>query len=338
MENEGNERTTGIYAVAKAAGVSVMSVSRAMRGVDGISAKKRDAILAIARDLNYVPNNNARALSQTNADLIGISLPTLFNDVFADVLIGMRGTIRRAGYSTVIDTMDYDADMELRWVKRLLSWRPAAIILTGVDHHPDLRGLLKDAQIPTLETWDYSDDPIDICVGIDHFAAGAELAIAIAELGYTKPAFVGVEPGQDTRADKRALGIESVFEQPLLRIAADTENAFRMGAAGMRDLLAHETPDVVFFLNDHMAFGGLVAAQSAGLSVPEDIGIVGFNALDLNTVLPMPLTTMETPRRIMGVTGARQLLARLNGIDAERALTLPVKFIPGATTRRCTSS
>ncbi len=327
------DKQSGIYAVAAEAGVSVMSVSRAMRGVDGISAKKRDAILEIARRLNYVPNSNARALSQANADLIGISLPTFANDVFADVLEGTRGTIRRAGFSTVIDTTEYDPEAERRWVERLLSWRPAGLILTGVDHHSDVRSMLRDAKIPTLETWDYDPDPIDVVVGIDHVAAGAQLGTEIRKLGYEKPAFIGVARGHDARADKRLLGLRSVFEVPIARIATKPANSFRMGSEAMHQLLQDHAPDVVFFLNDHMAFGGLIAAQSQGLKVPDDIGVVGFNALDLNTVLPIPLTTMQTPRRVMGVTGARRLLARLNGVKGERATALPVTFVPGATTR-----
>ncbi|WP_179379379.1 LacI family DNA-binding transcriptional regulator [Jannaschia marina] len=325
--------TSGIYTVAAEAGVSVMTVSRAMRGVEGVSAKKREAILQIARRLNYVPNSNARALSQTNADLIGISLPTLVNDVFADILDGMRGTFERAGYSTVIDTTEYDEARELRWVSRLLSWRPAALVLTGVHHHPDLKPMLRDAGIPTLETWDFAPDPIDICVGVDHRAAGAEVAAYVKGLGYRRPAFVGASPGTDPRADARAVGVGSVFDTPLLRPVLTHDNPFRVGAAGLRAALTEGEPDVIFFLNDLMAFGGLTAAEAAGRGVPGDLGIVGFNALGLNTVLPVRLTTVSTPRRQMGVMGARSLLARLNGVRGARATPLAVEVQPGGTTR-----
>ncbi len=333
MSRKPRDPASGIRAVAAEAGVSVMSVSRAMRGVEGVSAVKREAILKIARRLNYVPNSNARALSQTNADLIGISLPNLLNDVFADVLDGMRGTIQRSGYFTVIDTTEYDPDVELRWVSRLLSWRPAALVLTGVDHHPELAPMIRAAGVPTLETWDYRADPIDICVGLDHVAAGADLARYVHGLGYRTPGFVGARPGMDPRADARVRGIEQIFAEPLARAGAAPENAFRMGAEGTRALLRDVRPDVVFYLNDLMAFGGTTVLQGMGLRVPEDIGVVGFNALGLNTVLPVPLTTMSTPRRRMGVLGARNLLARLHGVEGERAVALPATVEPGGTTR-----
>ena len=325
--------TSGIYAVAAEAGVSVMTVSRAMRGVEGVSIARREAILQIARRLNYVPNSNARALSKANADLVGISVPNLLNDVFADVLQGMRGTIQKAGYYTVIDTTEYDAEVELRWVSRLLSWRPAALILTGIDHHPDLAPMLRTAGVATLETWDFCPDPIDICVGLDHVAAGEDIGRFVEGLGYRAPAFVGAHPGTDPRADARVRGLEKVFGAPLLRVGADTDNAFLMGAGGARDLLRDHQPDVVFFLNDLMAFGGMTVAQELGLGVPDDIGVVGFNALGLNSVLPVPLTTVSTPRHRMGVTGAGNLLARMNGVEVTRAVALPVRVEPGGTTR-----
>jgi LacI family transcriptional regulator, gluconate utilization system Gnt-I transcriptional repressor len=91
--------------------------------------------------------------------------------------------------------------------------------------------------------------------------------------------------------------------------------------------------DVVFFLNDHIAFGGMMAAERAGLNVPNDLGIVGFNGIDLNHVLARPITTMSTPRRQMGLVGARHLLARLSGIAPPRNTHLPCTLCPGQTTR-----
>nr|WP_092647394.1 LacI family DNA-binding transcriptional regulator [Jannaschia faecimaris] len=240
MAGRTRDTTSGIYAVAAEAWVIVMTVSRAMRGVEGVSTARREAILQIARRLNYVPNSNARALSQANADLIGISVPNLLNDVFADVLQGTRGTIQKAGYFTVIDMTDYNMEVELRWVSRLLSVRPAALILTGIGHYPDSRSTLRAAGVPTLDTWDFSLDPIDVCVDLDHVPAGADLARYVHELGYRSPAFVGARVGMDPRADARLRGLETVFRAPVVRTGAAPENAFRMGAERAR--LAEGSP------------------------------------------------------------------------------------------------
>ena len=331
----------GIHTVAQAAGVSLMTVSRAMRGVDGVSAGTRTRIVRLAAEMGYFPNSAARALAVTNSTLVGISLPTLLNDVFADVLSGMRRTLDQAGYSSVIDTSDYVLGRELDWAERTLAWRPAALILTGVDHDAGLRARLAAGRMPVLEVWDVTDDPIDICVGIDHLGAGLTLARHVASLGYRAPAYVGAPPGVDPRADKRFEGLARAFAgvgaRAPLRVAVTGDNSFVAGAEGFGRIdwarPAAERPDVVFFLTDNMAFGGLMAAQRAGFDVPGDLGIAGFNGLDLVTVLPRPITTLRTPRRGIGVRGVQNLLARLNGVTVPRVVRLDCELLPGATVR-----
>lgn len=328
--------------VARRADVSIMSVSRAIRGVEGVSEKKRAEILKIARQMKYMPNSAARSLAVANSNLIGISLPTFAADVFAEILNGMRQTFDTAGYSSVIDTTEYNSESELNWVRRLLSWQPAAIILTGTDHHPETRELLRASPIPVLEIWDHTDDPIDICVGIDHFMAGQLIGEHAVSLGYQRPAFVSTPRGHDKRADARLEGIRRVFSQqraaPVIAARPPLGNAFVTGFEGTKNLLADHAPDIICYLNDHMAFGGLMCCQAQGLSVPDDIGVVGFNGLDLGSVLPIKLTTVRTLRRLMGITGARQLLARINGVPTERITTLPLELQPGQTTRMQTDN
>ncbi len=320
--------------VAAKAGVSIMSVSRALRGVEGVSEKKRTEILKLARQMKYMPNSNARSLVVANSNLIGISLPTFAGEVFAEILSGMRGTFDSAGYSSVIDTTEYSRTAELSWVKRLLSWQPAAIILTGIDHDPETRALLQASKIPVLEIWDHTGDPIDACVGIDHFSAGELMGQHAMELGYCRPAFVTTPRGHDIRADARLEGVRSVFSGAEIRASRPPlGNAFLTGFHGTLKLIEGGTPDVIFYLNDHMAFGGMMACGQAGLQVPDQIGIVGFNGLDITGVLPVKLTTIKTPRRLMGITGARTILAKINGVSVEAAKALPVELVAGETTR-----
>ncbi|WP_298974190.1 LacI family DNA-binding transcriptional regulator [uncultured Roseobacter sp.] len=330
-------KPTKIEDVARKADVSIMSVSRAIRGVEGVSEKKRAEILKIARQMKYMPNSAARSLAVANSNLIGISLPTFAGEVFAEILNGMRQTFDTAGYSSVIDTTEYNREAELNWVRRLLSWQPAAIILTGIDHHPETRELLKASPIPVLEIWDHTDDPIDICVGIDHFQAGRMIGEHAISLGYQRPAFVSTPRGHDKRADARLEGIRDVFAEqrstPVIAERPALGNAFVTGFDGTASLLSDYAPDVICYLNDHMAFGGLMCCQAKGFSVPEDIGVIGFNALDLASVLPIKLTTVRTLRRLMGITGARNLLARINGVPTEQSKVLPLEFQAGQTTR-----
>ncbi|MFN3846199.1 MAG: LacI family DNA-binding transcriptional regulator [Paracoccaceae bacterium] len=325
---------TRIGDLAARVGVSAMTVSRALRGVEGVSEAKRAEILSLAKRLNYLPDMTARSMAVANSNLVGIALPTLFNDVFADVLSGMRGTFRSAGFATVIETTDYDRAREAEWVERLLSWRPAGIVLTGFDHDASVRRMLGGAGVPVVEIWDWRPDPIDLCVGIDHRAAGQELGAHVRDLGYRRPAFIGAPEGRDSRAEQRLVGLEQAFGGSVPVVRPSQSNAFEAGLAGGDDLLRRELPDVIFCLNDHIAFGALLACSAAGLTVPGDIGIVGFNGLPLAHVLPVPLTTMRTPRREMGVLAAQALLARRHGVAQGAGRCLTCTIVAGATTRR----
>ncbi len=328
-----------VSAVAEATGVSIMTVSRVMRGVEGVSPDKRAEILHVAKSMGYRPNRSAASLATAQSTLIGISLPTLFNEVFADILDGMRRVFERAGFDIVLENSDYDLQREANWVERILDWHPAAVVLSGIDHAGSVRDHLRQAATPTLEIWDICDDPIDICVGIDHEAAGRLLGKHLLQLGYRSPAYVGVEAGRDQRAEKRLNGLRTVFSEAgcsaVTAIRSHRHASFETGMIGTLSILQSSAvqPDCICYLNDHMAFGGLMTCERHGLDVPGDIGIAGFNDLGINAVLAKPLTTIVTPRLLMGSVGAQQLVARIHGAKVDRCRVVPVTLSTGLTTR-----
>ena len=223
-----------------------MSDSRAIRGVDGVSPKTRENILRIARRIGYQPSRVAGSLATTNSTLIGVSVPTLFDAVFAEIFDGMRDTFIRAGMETIIETNEYDPVREAVWIERMVSWTPAGVILTGADHSAEAHARLKAARIPVLEIWDVSSDPIDLCVGIDHRAAGFDMGRHLALLGYRRPTYVGVPDGRDPRAEKRIAGLRAAFAEvgavlrPEIRI--DGSPSFETGRLGARRALEQATP------------------------------------------------------------------------------------------------
>ena len=336
--NDPNAKTAKIEDVAAAAGVSIMSVSRALRGVEGVSKPTRERIEKIADEMGYRPSRLAGSLARAMSNLVCISVPTLFDAVFAEILDGMRETLMHAGYETMIETSDYDLDREAAWIERMITWSPAALVLSGTDRDPAVRDRLMAAGIVTLELWDVCAEPIDLCVGLDHFAAGAEMGAHLAGLGYCRPAYIGVTAGRDPRAEKRMNGMFSGFgpvagEKTIVRV--DGPPSFEAGYRGADEALDRSPqPDVLYFLNDHLAFGGLMACQKHNIDVPGDVGVAGFNALNINNVLPHRLTTTETPRALMGRTAARKLVAALQGVRTENRIVMPVKLIEGRTTRR----
>lgn len=325
--------------VAEKANVSIMSVSRAMRGVEGISQAKREEILRIARSIGYYPNRVAVSLAASSSNLIGVSVPTLFGTVFAEIYDAMRGSFEKAGFATVIDITDYSMAHEEAWVERMISWRPAGLILSGVDHSETTRERLLKSNIPILEIWDHTPNPIDLCVGIEHLKTGAQMGKYLTDLGYKSPAYVGVKQGKDARADRRLAGLSNSFVDAggafihIERSSNDT--SFESGFVATTQLLkaVNEKPDVICYLNDNMAFGGLMACERLGLTCPDDLGIVGYNGLNINKVLQNRITTSITPRRKMGELGAKNLIAKILGARTESSVSLPVNIEIGQTTR-----
>ena len=328
--------------VARVAGVSTMSVSRALRGVDGVSAETRLRIEKIADELGYVPSRLAGSLARATATLVCISVPTLFDGVFAEIVNGMRATFIHAGLETLIETSDYDPAREAAWIERMITWSPAGLLICGVDRDPAVRARLLEAKIPTVEFWDVTDEPIDLCIGLDHHAAGADLGRYLADLGYRRPAYVGIAKGRDLRSEKRAAGLKAAFAEVgarLRRVRVNGPPSFETGKIGAEKALGlTPRPDVLCFLNDHLAFGGLTGCQSLGIAVPEEIGLAGFNDLNINNVLPRRMTTIRTPRMRMGQTSARLLVAALGGVRTETRVVLPVELVTGETTRRVIQS
>ena len=323
--------------VARATGVSIMTVSRALRGVEGVSEARRREIVRAARSLGYVPNRAAQTLAIANSNLVGMSFPTMFDQVFADMFDGMRATLDKAGFEVVLDLSNYDTGREARWVDRMLSWQPAGMVLTGVTHDEPLRERLRAGRIPTLEIWQAHDDPIDCVVGIDQAEAGAAVAHHLFERGFRSFAYVGMAPGTDDRSDQRFAGFCRAAQRLGLAepvgLLSPFPTSFEVGAARTEEALRdHGHVDAIFYLNDHLAFGGLCACERLGVRVPERLGVMGFNALDLRAVLPRALSTVQTHRRAMGETGIRNLLARINGARVPSRTVTPFDIVQGETT------
>ena len=338
------KRPAKIEDVARAAGVSIMSVSRVMRGVEGVSPAKRAEIRRIARSMGYSPSRVAGSLAAANSTLIGISIPTLFEAVFAEILEGMRDKFNKAGLQTIVETTDYGEHYEEKWVERMIAWHPAGVILSGVFHSRTTEERLRNSGIPTLEIWDYTDTPIDMCIGVDHLAAGYEMGRHLVGLGYRRPVYVGVRLNKDPRAEDRVQGLSKAFSEVGSGIHANSRLAetasFEGGMLGTIDVLDNNetTPDVICFLNDHMAFGGAMECERRGLSVSDDIGIVGFNGLNINKVLAKRITTSVTPRTLMGATAARMMVSRINGARTREKILMPVEIFEGDTTRDVTKT
>lgn len=326
-----------LEAIARAAGVSKMTVSRVLRGGTGFSDETRDKVLSEAARLGYVPNRLAAAFGADQAGtLVGMCVPRLTSGLFGHVLDGVDRALSRLGYQLMIGANNHSAEEEETWVRQVISWRPAGLILSGRNHTPGTVELLRRAALPVVELWDLTTSPIDMSVGFSHVDCGAEMARHLLGRGRRRAGYVGALARSDVMGAARLEGFRDMLARmghPLVdaEVLHDAPG-FYAGYCGMETLLARGKPlDVVYFHNDEMAIGGMAYCQSRGLRVPEDIGIAGWGGMEAASILPRRLTTTQVPTTVIGKAAAEALVARLKGEAGQEVTVIPTRLIAGET-------
>lgn len=321
--------------VARAAGVSEITVSRVVRARGPIAPETRARVEAAIARVGYVPNRLAGGLASAGSDLVGVVLPSLSNSVFPDVLRGLNAALGAGGLRTLVAVTDYDLDAEREAVTALLAWRPAALIVAGLEHRPETAALLKASGVTVVELMDVEGEPIDLAVGMSHTAAGAAAARRLVSRGRSRIGYVG-HGAKDLRAAKRRAGLEAALAKVGLRLEGarrtDDSSSVASGRAALACLLA-ERPDLdaVVFSNDDMALGGVFHCMAEGVAVPDRLALIGFNGLDLAAALPRPLTTVRTAREDVGRIAGEHVLARRRGEEPPDVTDVGFELVAGAT-------
>ena len=303
-------RKPTLEAVALAAGVSKMTASRALRGASDVSEDSMRKVIAAADRLGYVRNRLALSLSSNRTDLISVVVPSMTNIVFPEMLAGINDGLAGTDMQAVFGITDYEPTKEYDVIRNMLSWQPAAIIVTGLDQLPRTRQLLLQAEIPVIQIMDTDGEPIEFNIGLSHQKAGADMAHALLQAGRRKIGYVGSALDKDMRAVKRRSGFEQVLgENGLSFIAQAIAPGFSSSTLGKEltaELLSQRGDlDCIYYTNDDMAAGGLFAAMQRGVRVPEDLLLAGFNGLEITNSLPVQIATSRSPRREMGEIAAR---------------------------------
>jgi LacI family gluconate utilization system Gnt-I transcriptional repressor len=323
--------------IARATGVSKMTVSRVLRGGTGFSDDTREKVTAAAESMGYIPNRLAAAFgSLGSSTLVGICVPRLTSGLFGHVLDGVDRALSRLGYQVIIGTNNHAPEEEEAWVRQVASWRPAGLILTGRMHTAGTVELLRNSAMPVVEIWDLTTTPIDLAVGFSHWDCGAEMGQFLLRRGRRRAGYVGASAHADVMGRARMEGFEAALARggaPLVdREVLLDRPGFYPGFYGLETLLARQPDlDVVYFHNDEMAIGGLQFCQSRGIRVPEDLGIVGWGGMEAASVLPRRLTTTVVPTTAIGKAAAEVLVARVRGEACQDVTVLPTRLVPGET-------
>ena len=299
-----------------------MTVSRFMRNPELVSEQTRNKISKAVDDLGYIHNRAPMLLSQASTKTIGVLLPSLSNQLFASFTKGIESVTNKHGYEMLIAHYGYDEHMEERKIATLLSYQIDGIILTGTTHTSNTLKMLKNANIPVVESMELTDSPIDMVVGLDHEEAAYSAVKLMLDKGRSKVAYFGDR--LDVRTKHRMEGYDrAVLESGAQKYHFLTPNhsSFTLG----RELLNRaldECPDLdgVFCNNDDIAVGTILACHDKGIRIPEDISILGYNALDVGQAITPILTSVYTPRYEMGETCANILIDSLEDRPREQKI------------------
>jgi LacI family transcriptional regulator len=307
--------------VARAAGVSTATVSRALNQPGAVRPALRAKVLAAVERLGYVAHAGARALSLNRSGTVGAVVPTIDNAIFAQGLQAFQRRMAAAGRVVLLAFSDYDPLQEQAQAQALLARGVDALALTGISQRPELLARLAQRGLPWVHTGSFPAPDGAACVGFRNREAVMRAVQYLLDLGHRRIAMLaGITAGND-RAAERVAGVREALARAGLKLPAASmaESAYALQPAreAARRLLQAATPPTALVCgNDVLAFGALLECQALGIEVPRQLSVVGFDDLDMARQWRPALTTMHVPTERMWTLAAEELLARLEGTQA----------------------
>ena len=313
-----SQRSLTLRDVSHASGVSEMTVSRVLRNRGDVSDGTRQRVLDAAKELGYVPNKIAGALASQRVNLVAVIIPSMSNMVFPEVMTGISEVLNETDLQPVVGITNYLPKREEKVLYEMLSWRPSGVIIAGLEHSDASRAMMAAAGVPVVEIMDVDGQPVDAVVGISHRRAGLEMAREIVDAGYRRIGFLGTKMPMDHRARKRFEGFTQGLAKAGLEVA---DHVFYEGGSGFRkgremtQAVLDRTPDMdfLYYSNDMIAAGGLLYCLEKGIDVPGQLGLAGFNGMEILDGLPLKIATMDSARAEIGRQAARIVVDRTSG-------------------------
>ena len=316
--------------VARLAKVAPITVSRALRNPEQVSAEKRERILQAVKQTGYRVNPFARALKSGRSNVVLAFASNMFSEQFALALHACAEVLEAAGYLFLVGQTSYSYERETAAIRSLQALQPAAVMFTGVIELEANREILRGLDIPIMETWALPRDPIDMLVGFSNTEAGKLAAATLAKQGHRKVAYIGRKGG---RGALRLKGFrEGCLERGLHMVGellVDDVVGPSDGRRCLSELLERGMgAEALFCGNDLLALGCIMEARRRHISVPQSLAVIGFGDSDIAAEIPPGLTTIGVDSAALGRHAGEMLLARLSGrTTEERVRRLPLVLI-----------
>lgn len=320
--------------VARLAGVSPITVSRVVNRPELVTADTAAHVRAVIERTGYVPNLLAGGLASRRSRLVAALVPSITNGIFVEAVQALTDRLWDAGYQVLLGLSGYPATREDALLSAVLSRRPDAIYLTGINRSAAVRQRLLAARIPIVETWDMTPTPIDMLVGFSHERVGHAVARHLLRRGHRR---FGLVWADDARALARQRGFLRELEG-MPDVAVDIQSVpapstLTLGRQGMAGILSRGTPSAVFCSSDLLAHGALEELRARGLAVPGDLVLMGFGDLEFAQHTYPALSTVRIDRVAIGRQAAELILARIAGhVPAQPVVDVGFTIVDRGTT------
>jgi len=325
--------------VARLAGVSTASVSRALNAPDLVSLALRERIAHAVQELQWVPNAAAKALASLRTRTVGVMIPTLSHQNFAILIEALQQRLGAAQYTLLLCCVEAADDLRLQQARKLVEQGVEYLVLVGEAQPPALYELLASRKVPYLITYTSGRTGMHTCIGFDNYASGARITQHLLDLGHRNFGIVAHDSLNNDRIQQRIEGIRDTLARagiairPQHFVGVDSRH-IASGREGMRRILADSAvrPTALICTNDYIATGAMIEAKALSLAIPRDLSIVGFDDADMSAHLDPPLTTVRVPSRRMGEEIATYIIARLEGSMSEAPPPLEAQLIVRGST------
>ena len=315
--------------VARVAGVSVATVSRALNGAENVLPDTRQRIVDAARELRYSPSGAARSLITRRTDTIGALLPDLHGEFFSELIRGIDQAARARGLHLLLSSSHDDAN-EAAAALRAMNGRVDGLIVMSPHADDDFLSQNLPVSLPAVLLNSGVSEPTQRVFAVDNFGGARQMTEHLVRSGCRRIAFLG-GPAANFEARERERGYRAGLPegmQPWLLEGDFFEVGGQRAAAMLLGLHPTARPDAVFAANDIMAIGLLGALQAAGVRVPEDIALAGFDDIPVARYVSPALTTMHVPIAALGSQALDALADALEKDSNDVSTTvMPVQLV-----------
>lgn len=318
--------------VARLSGVSISTVSLVFNSPKAVAPTTRERVEKAVQELGYRPNATARSLNLNRVGSIGLMVPDLSNPYFVNIIAGVEWEARQRGNLLVVGATDWQTSAEEQYSGLLTTRRLDGVIVASGSGLPPTALVQMASSEPVV----FVDERVagfdGHFVGVDNRRAAREAAAYVFGLGHRRVGIIGGPLGlwtaEQRLAGYREAAVAAGIDADLIPVVHG-DYRVESGEEAARRLLEQPDarPTALLIANDMMAMGAIAYCRGAGLAIPRDVGVVGFDDIPAASLISPPLTTVRQPGRELGIAAARLLLDRVDGREGERQVTLPADLI-----------